>query len=90
MDVDEARSDDAIARVDHARRAPAREVADVGDSALGHGDVRAHRRDAAAVDHAPAANEEVGHLRRSRPLPRSRRRATTSSFGDVGVTGDPS
>ena len=45
---------------------------------------------AGAIDDEPAANEEVGHPLRSRPAPRSRRRATTRSLGEEPPAGDPS
>ena len=90
MDVDEAGRDDAISRVDHSRRAPARGVADIGDAAGGDRHVGPYAWSAGPVDDDAAANEEVGHPRRSRPAPRSRRLATTSSFGDAPPAGDPS
>src|SRR5207249_3248070 len=56
----------------------------------GDGHIGAHARRAGPVDDDAAANEEVGHPLRSRPAPRSRRRATTSSFGEAPPAGDPS
>ena len=90
VDVDESGSDDTVARVDHPRGAPPGHIADVGDAAVGDRDIGANARRSRAVDHETAADQKVGHPLRSRPAPRSRRRATTRSFGDVLPAGDPS
>jgi hypothetical protein len=91
VDVDETRSDDHVARVDHAHRPTSGDRADLRDPAAGDRDVRAHGRRARAIDDHAAAYEKVGHRRRrSRPAPRSRRRATMSSLRELSVASDPS
>ena len=91
MDVDEARRDRFPAGVDHARTVRGQVGPDRDDPVVSDRDVRHARRCPGPVDDGPAAEQQVGHAwRRSRPLPRSRRLATISSFRDEGPAGLPS
>ena len=91
VDVDEPGRDHSARDIEH--RGPVRgDVAlDGDDHVAAHRDVRAALGCAGPVDDHPAAKDEIGHVRRrSRPLPRSRRFATTRSFRDEGPAGFPS
>ena len=65
VDVDEAGRHDQPVGVDHAVRRTV-DPADAGDPAVTHGDVGSASRPAGAVDHEPAANDQIP---RHRALP---------------------
>ena len=61
MDVDESRSDDQAAGVDHAPRRPRRARLDRDDAATGDADVGIAGGRAGAVDEVTAADGQVVH-----------------------------
>ena len=71
MDVDEARRQHTALGVDHTRRRHIRQVANGGDLAVLHRDIRAKPGVSCAVDHSRVTNHQiiVGSTKRRRAQP---------------------
>ncbi len=68
VDVDEAGGDEPAGGIDGARRRPLH-GADVGDHAVGDGNVGADRRCSGPVDHGPSGDDDIVHGGCSWPVP---------------------